>query len=177
MFLSLKALVFRTRRYESEESLSVDGLMGFESITEQQVKYLISWRSVNCWFLLIQSVLSCVGSVVVFPKCYSRLRKASSLEFFLWFLQTQVSAFLVDVIGREWRLFAIRFFGPWHLCVAFNQLQKWARVGLFLLVLQSAVQQSLGDLKLSIFPVLLCKNGWIWCKREKREAVLCCEGG
>lgn len=99
LFLSWKALVFRTRRYESEELLSIDGLMGFESITEQ-VKYLISWKCVNCWFPLIQCVLSCVCSGIVFPKHSSRLRKASSLEFFLWFLlQNQVPAFLV---GCNW---------------------------------------------------------------------------
>lgn len=61
MFISLKALVFRTRRYESEESLSVDGLMGFESyyrtISEifnflKEYKLLVSLNpvcSLLCW--------------------------------------------------------------------------------------------------------------------------------
>lgn len=58
VFLSSKALVCRTQRYESEELLSVDGLVAFESFTGQ-VKYLISWKCVNCWFPLIQCILSC----------------------------------------------------------------------------------------------------------------------
>lgn len=108
MFLSLKALVFRAWRYESEESLSVDGLMGLESVTEQQVKYLISWRSINYWFLLIQCVLSCVCSGAVFP--------SSSLEFFPWFLlQNQVPAFPV---GCNWE-------GMKTLCSVFWDLDNF----------------------------------------------------
>lgn len=138
--------------------------MGLESITEQQVKYLISWKGINYWFLLIQCVLSRVCSGAVFP--------SSSLEFFLWFfLQNQVPAFPV---GCNWE-------GMKALCSVFSDLDSFGLhlissksepdLGLFLLALQSATQQSLGDFDF-FFPALLCKNGWIWCKREKGSSLV-----
>lgn len=143
--------------------------MGLESITEQQVKYLISWKSINYWFLLIQCVLSCVCSGAVFP--------SSSLEFFLWFLlQNQVPAFPV---GCNWE-------GMKALCSVFSDLDSFGLhlissksepdLGLFLLALQSATQQSLGDFDFFFF-LCCCVKMAEFGAREKREAVFFCEGG
>lgn len=162
IFLSLKALVFRTGDMKVKNP---SALMGWWVLSLlQNNKWNIEFPG-SVWILvsLSQCVPSCVCSGIVFPKCSSRLRKASKGVLPLVSSPKPRACF------------------PSGLWLGGNEDSLLCFLGLdsFVLHLISSRSdpglgcsylQSLRDLEYS--PVLLCKNGWIWFEREKREAVV-----